>query len=310
MVEYNNVADGTGISLSPGQTSGGIVLNPDGASSIKQIWIQPSSAGTIVLKEAYFTNETTVVTPSTVIDFESDAIGTAYPVIAWGPADISAVVESNPAGDGNSLHIINKNWNSYPLFSSVTLPAGKTIADIDSISFDLYFESIAEAGGQIPNSWKSFNYFFGTVGTSFGAGAPTGSATNIVGDPADNPGQTWLHKKFAPVVSDSILSLSLNQFDFGFGMGINNAGNYFLDNITFVLKSGQGIVPVKPVVSQAYGITGGIRVNAANQNVSIYQIDGLLVKQVAGAVNQTIALAKGLYIVKVGTANAVKVVVK
>jgi len=75
------------------------------------------------------------------------------------------------------------------------------------------------------------------------------------------------------------------------------------------LEGGAGIVPVKPVASQAYGITGGIVVKAANENVSVYGIDGRLVKQVVTN-NRIIDMAKGLYIVKVGTAKAVKVVVK
>jgi len=96
-------------------------------------------------------------------------------------------------------------------------------------------------------------------------------------------------------------------FDFG-----GNPANtqIVISNITICDKSGANIIKVKAPTSQAYGITGGIRVNAPNQNVSIYQIDGLLVKQVAGAISQTIGLSKGLYIVKIGTAKAVKVLVK
>jgi len=71
-----------------------------------------------------------------------------------------------------------------------------------------------------------------------------------------------------------------------------------------------GIHQINAPVSKAYGVVGGIVVNAANENVSIYGIDGKIVKQVVGASSQTIDLAKGLYIVKVGTANAVKVVVR
>ena len=71
-----------------------------------------------------------------------------------------------------------------------------------------------------------------------------------------------------------------------------------------------GIPQIKVPVSQAYGITGGIVVNAANEKVSIYGIGGNLVKQVNGVKSQTIGLAKGLYIVKVGANNAVKVLVK
>jgi hypothetical protein len=64
-----------------------------------------------------------------------------------------------------------------------------------------------------------------------------------------------------------------------------------------------------PASQPAYGVINGIVVNAANENVSIYGIDGRLVKQVV-ANNQTIDMPKGLYIVKVGAQKAVKVVVE
>ena len=77
-----------------------------------------------------------------------------------------------------------------------------------------------------------------------------------------------------------------------------------------VTNIGTGVAKIQiSAAPQAYGVVGGIVVTAANENVSIYGIDGRLVKQ-AVSNNQTIELAKGLYIVKVGTAKAVKVAVK
>jgi len=293
-------------------SSGKITMDLVSTAKIGQIAIQTSAAGKLVLKAAYLSDGKVSGgdKANTVINFDADTVGTKYPVVAWSPADISAVVEKNPAGTGNSLHIINNNWNSYPLFS-VTLPTGKTLSDVDSLAFDLYFQSIETVDGQTPNSYKSFDYFIGSKGTAFHPLTTTGSANNIVAKPEDNPGQTWLHKKFAMVVPDSIIKLALNKFDFGFGMGINKAGNYFLDNITFVLKGGTGgIIPLKPLVSQAYGVLGGVVVNAVNEKVSIYGMDGNLVKQSINVDKQTISLERGLYIVKVGNAKAVKVIVR
>ena len=63
--------------------------------------------------------------------------------------------------------------------------------------------------------------------------------------------------------------------------------------------------------SNAYGVKGGIIVNAVNEKVSVFSIDGRLVKQaVVTGNNSTLPLLQGIYIVKVGAANPVKVLVK
>ena len=178
--------------------------------------------------------------PTFVLDFESDEIGQEYPTISINdditPEDITAVVEERPGGEGNALHVINGRWNTYPQFS-VTLPEGKTLADVEKISFELYFASNEAVDGQQQNSYKDFRYFFGPEGTTFTEAGTT--ISQLVGNPSDNPVFTWLKKDFVPVIDDEDL-LSLNQFDFGLGLHINAAGNYFLDNITFVLKEAEG----------------------------------------------------------------------
>ena len=241
-----------------------------------------------------------------ILDFEADELGKEYPTIGWSPEDLSAIVENRPGGEGQALHVIHNNWDAYPVFPSVTFPEGITLADIEKITFELYFESIEEVGDQTPNSWKNFNYFFGAPGTAFVGNKPTGGANHLIGNAADHPAQTWLTKELVPTIGEDLLSL--NEFDFGFGMGVNEAGNYFLDNITFVLK-GVGIVTVKPFASRVYGTEGGVVVNAINEKVSIYNFDGRLVKQV-NANESMIPVTKGLYIVKVGTDKAMKVLVK
>ncbi|GHT76854.1 hypothetical protein AGMMS50262_16260 [Bacteroidia bacterium] len=70
-----------------------------------------------------------------------------------------------------------------------------------------------------------------------------------------------------------------------------------------------GIKGLVPVISNAYGVYGGIAVDAVNQKVSVYGFDGRLVKQTI-ADGSIISVSKGLYIVKVGAEKAVKVLVK
>ena len=84
---------------------------------------------------------------------------------------------------------------------------------------------------------------------------------------------------------------------------------FIFDGSIACTPTSEKIVLSPVVVLPAYGVTNGIVVNAVNEKVSIYGIDGRLVKQVV-ANNQTIDMARGLYIVKVGAEKAVKVVVK
>ena len=248
-------------------------------------------------------------TPSAVLDFESDEAGQEYPIISINegaaPDDATAIVEERPEGEGKALHIINERWNTYPQFF-VTFPEGKTLANIEKITFEIYFESVESVGEQQPNSYKEFRYFFGTKGTTFTqAGQSTGY---IITGPSANPGKTWLKKEFVPSIDESLLSL--NAFEFGLGLHINEAGNYFLDNITFVFKDETGLIKVEPVESKIYFANGGIGVRANNEKVLIYGIDGRLVKQTIVGYDTVISLSQGIYIVKIGAAAPVKALVK
>ena len=241
--------------------------------------------------------------PTFVLDFESDEIGTVYPA-AINEDRLTATIENRPDGEGKALHVIHLDWDAYPQFS-VEFPEGNTLADVEKISFEIYFEEAETVGGQNQNDWKSLLYCFGPEETTFVKedGISTG---NFFLGASNNPKQTWLKREFVPTISENLLSL--DTFEFGFGLGINASGNYYLDNIAFVLKE-VGIVTVKPFVSRVYGTEGGVVVNAVNENVSIYNFDGRLVKQ-ANANENMISLTKGLYIVKVGADKAMKVLVK
>jgi hypothetical protein len=287
--------------IAPGQRAGKIELNADIVWSVDQIYIQNGNdATTLTLVDAYLTDDPIELPdPSATLDFEGDEIGAIYPSVAWSAADISAIVEANPAGSGKALHVITKNWNAYPKFQ-VLFPEGKTIADIEKITLNVYLTD----NGTDQNNWKNFDYFIGAKGATFTANQMTGSAENLIGE--GEAVSTWLSKEFTLTVTDAAL-LALNEFDFGLGILFNEA-NYYLDNITFV-GIGTGIVKVEPVVSQVNNVEGGIFVNANSEKVSVYGIDGRLVKQMI-ANNNTISLTQGVYIVKVGTAKPVKVLVK
>ena len=174
-----------------------------------------------------------------VIDFESDALGTVYPGIGYNPAtDVNAVVESNPAGEGQSLHITCNNWDASAQFV-VTLPEGKTLADVEKVTFDVYLPSVDNTpAGQTPNSYKSFDYYFGAPDATFSTDDKA-VANNLIQNPSDNPAQTWITKEFVPTIGNDFLSL--NQFSFGLGLNIDKF-DYYIDNITFVLAAGTTVL--------------------------------------------------------------------
>ena len=264
----------------------------------------------------------TGTTPTSILDFESDAIETTYPSVAWNASDITAVVAENPApktdinGDGiinaqdftesdqHALHITATNYNAYPKFH-IVLPEGIKVSDIEQISLAIYFNG--NASGQ--NDFKNMDYFVGAHGTSFTPNASTGSAGNLIG--GSEATDVWLSKSF-PFDQTNISAdvLDLNEFDFAMGIS-NSACDYYLDNVTLTFNNQTGIVQVKPVLSNAYGVTGGVVVNAVNEKVSVYGIDGRLLKQTIVTGNNTsLSLLQGIYIVKVGDAQPVKVIVR
>ncbi len=113
-------------------------------------WLSSSSTSTS--KYMYIGNVvvagTTMAIPnpslSTTLDwnFQSDAIGESLLHIGWSQSDIQATVADDPVkpGQGNNvLKCVVHNYNAAPVLEAV-LPAGKTLADYDSLSFDGYFQ--------------------------------------------------------------------------------------------------------------------------------------------------------------------------
>ena len=91
-------------------------------------------------------------------DFESNNIGDSLAHVSWNPSDIQSVVADDPVASGNKvLKNVVHNYNAAPVLMFV-LPAGKTLADYDSLTFKGYFqkgdvaykEIIAEAYQTMP----------------------------------------------------------------------------------------------------------------------------------------------------------------
>jgi hypothetical protein len=237
-------------------------------------------------------------------NFESDAIGTQYATVCPQAGDASATVAANPTvAAEKSLHVLATNYRSYAKFP-VALPAGKTLADIEKITFDIYFSEVP-AEDYPQNFYKSVDCLFGETGATFVVDQPNVSINNLIGNEST---KTWI-SKVIPLTSltDADL-LALNSFDFAIGIN-HNVIDYYLDNIVFVLKIDEAIPSIAKPQSKIFSLAGGIRIAGAGEKVAIYSVDGRLVKQtVAG--DQFISMPKGLYIVKVDNGQTEKVLVK
>jgi len=328
-IEYENKVVATSFTdISAGLTKGELELNPEGASIVAQIYLQSGNGGigTIVVKEAYLTDGEDDVL-SSVYDFESDAIGTVYPMMhAWGWPDgkSSAKVEADPLETSeNSLKVNAGNYDGVVCFP-VSLPTDFTVADITEIQFDTYFGDIEEQYAAvelfiIPKSSQigngvNFNTYPVYLKTADSESKPSPVLQ------VSSPDEWYTISITREQICDETFNFGVNHnFDavdalseFMFGIGINgpDGTEYYLDNIKFILDDNSGIKTVTPLVSNVIGVKGGVIVTANNEKVSIFGIDGRLIKYAVANIDTYIPLQQGLYIVKAGAANATKVLVK
>jgi len=284
--------------INPGETTATVDISPatqimvqggDGATSVKIVaaYLTPKAGGggttgSPVLMELPDPDlAPTSTQPGWSIKggtVSNDVLGVTIPAAKYFVIETEGV-GNNPDSFGDVFFIVQGDglgWTAIELGKSLDFPraAGKTVSiaiDIKNVLGDNYDTFLGfSVWGQI---------LLGYNNTLDDYGFKTAYLTTDFAKPADAVDLT-----------------GGTDFGFIFSGSVNDLST--------------GIPRIKAPVSQAYGVTGGIVVNAANQNVSIYGIDGNLLKQVAGATNQNIYMAKGLYIVKVGTSKAVKVLVR
>ncbi|MDR1652916.1 MAG: T9SS type A sorting domain-containing protein [Prevotellaceae bacterium] len=242
-----------------------------------------------------------------VFDFEADAIGTTYGTAGYSPDVVSATVEANPANaEEKSLHVLATNYRSYAKFN-VALPAGKTLADVEKVTFDIYFLPAEGETSEYPqNRYKAIDCLIGAVGSTPNVASPNLSIGNLIADEQVN---VWISKviPFAALTDEVLLALS----ELEFAIGINHDKiNYYLDNVAFVLKADDpgAVDKVDVQRNKIFGVEGGIFADAENQTVEIFSIDGKLIKtQMANG--NVIPVEKGTYIVRANKSVA-KVIVK
>ncbi|MCL1944008.1 MAG: T9SS type A sorting domain-containing protein [Candidatus Azobacteroides sp.] len=241
--------------------------------------------------------------PSTSLDFEGDEIDDAYPsAYRWANNDVVATVEPDPTGASEkSLHVIVTNYNAYPRFT-VELPDGKTLADIEKITFNIYF--MPGFGDQ--NQYKRVNCYIGPEGTSFSTTVdPPVSVNNLILNDATG---TWLLKEIplSELLSDDGL-LALNTFDMALGFSYNNS-NFYLDNIKFLSQSTGINIP--SITDSYYYSNNTLYLNVVG-TAQIYDVNGrLLISRQNVSTIDLSNLANGIYIAKIiagGQTETVKI---
>lgn len=247
------------------------------------------------------------IVPSTSLNFEESTLGDIFSKISWAAGDITSTVENDPAGiHGKSLHVIATNYNAYPKMT-VTLPDGKSLADMEKITFNIYFKIFdGETASYPQNKFKKIEYFIGTKGGTFTPNAPTGGVNNLIADEAND---TWLSKEISLTDLTDVSLLALNSFDLALGISHNKC-NYYLDNITFQAKISTSIGKATtgemyfsnntlylntPGAVQVYDING--RLHVSKQNVSMVDFSDLvsgvyIVKSIVKGETQVIKIAK------------------
>jgi hypothetical protein len=256
VIQYADAADSQ-VDLDAGVTTGALALDATGASKVTQVYLQSGNGGvgTIVVKEAYFT------------DGEDEEVTTTYELSL---ADLPSGYESSydPA-----THTITFEgaWKGRGWWFGNN--PGRDFSEYDKVVVE--FEPV-EFAVQIVIEYNGAD------------------ATSV----AVESGATSVEALLDEAGKVNVMQIYLQS---------SAAGDLTLT--AAYLAKVTGIIAPSVNISQVRNVPGGILINANNERVSIYGVDGRLVKQTIASSN-TISLAQGLYIVKVGAAKAVKVFVK
>ena len=132
------------------------------------------------------------------------------PLTGWsknGAGKVTVTVADDPSGGtkGNCAHIVTTDYDSFWVLT-VTLPAGKTIADYGALKYDQY---------SVVQEYKPTNIYIDGVQFYVDAGYPDQGAPN-----------TWAPKTY----SLEGATAGSTTFDLAFGMS-HDAGDYYITNV-------------------------------------------------------------------------------
>lgn len=213
-------------------------------------------------------------------NFENSKIKDTFDFKAFYSTDYTDSVAVDPENSGNkALHITTTNYGAF-LKLKVDLEAGKTIADYDQISYDVYLMT------GFGNNNQNFPVFINdtTVYTQ----------TEPWSKNADD--QLWT------TIKHDLINIApakgKNTFTLALGISSNNA-NYYIDNIK--LKQ-LGYSAVKQINANNVSISSKnnqVTLSQVVENVDLFDVNG---RKLLSAKNTSIlnisTLAQGIYIVK------------
>lgn len=247
--------------------------------------LTPVPAGNLVLKltksntEYLIDDVELVLTPvaSSVLvvnDFESNAIDEVLAMKRWGATDATATVKASPTDAANKVvQILATNWNSC-LKQTVVLPAGKVLANYESLSFDIFLNDIAETD----NLWKNMEIYV--------------DDTKVIDVQSQGVTNAWETRSYP-------LSALAGGNSFVLDLGVNtNKGNYFIDNIKLhATTSGFGNQNVDHL--SVYSTTNAFILSKEVDSYELYNIQGVRVSNgMKVSTINTSNLGNGIYILK------------
>ena len=247
--------------------------------------LTPVPAGNLILKltksnTEYLIDDVELVlapTASSVLvvnDFESNAIDEVLAMKRWGATDATATVKASPTDANNKVvQIVASNWNSY-LKQTVVLPAGKVLANYESLSFDIYLNDIAETD----NLWKHMEIYV--------------DETKVIDVESQGVTNAWETRSYP-------LSALAGGNSFVLDLGVNtNKGNYFIDNIKLhAITSGVDNQDINQL--SVYSGTNAFILSQEVDSYELYNIQGVKVTEgMKVSTINTSNLGNGIYILK------------
>ena len=191
-------------------------------------------------------------------DFESFTLGDSTSIghVSWAPTDIKTVIVADPLGSGSKvLKVTTTAYGAAPVLKFV-LPAGKTLADYDSLTFDAYYQS-----GDL--TYKLI------VGSAYQTD-PTGhhfldADTNYSFNRTQGASTSWER------ISMAAYKISTFSDTVYIAIGTNNSGAvWYMDNVNLIAKV------VTPPPPQVY--TGPVVTNGGFEDSNVGNVDSMTVK--------------------------------
>ncbi|HRZ97734.1 MAG TPA: T9SS type A sorting domain-containing protein [Paludibacter sp.] len=225
-------------------------------------------------------------TGNVTLDFSQSTIGQIETMKAWNATDGSATIAADPTNAGNKVvNIVTSNWDAM-LKLIITLPAGKSLTNYGSFSFDIYIGPIANDAN--PNYKNMFIYLDDVKkyeDTTY---------------PKQADMSTWTTKTFVfAALGLTPVELAKTTITLAFGMSTDK-GNYYIDNVKLTEKT-SGLKQTNKLNHNIF-IAGNMLYldNKQAEKILIYDIKGsLLIADHNKSVVDVSTLPSGIFVAKV-----------